>query len=64
MKRYCVEYNGKGEVVVIYQSRQRFLGNLQSVIRRGHDYFYCDAVDELGAMARYMEARKKEQTNA
>jgi hypothetical protein len=59
MKRWCVEYNGKGEVEEIYQSQQSFLGNLQSAIRPGPSHFYCDATDELGALARFMEAWEK-----
>jgi len=61
MKRWCVEYDAKGEVEKIYRGNQTFLGRMPSVVRRGRDDFYCDAVDEIGAMARYIEARKKKE---
>ena len=59
MKRYCVEYNDEYEVEKIYQSRQTFLGRPSSVFGSVTQSFFCDAIDELGAMARFIEAREK-----
>jgi hypothetical protein len=65
VKRWCVEYTPDGEVTKVYASAQTFLGDRPTTMRRGDNQYYCDAIDELGAMARFIEAwRKKEQANA
>lgn len=65
MKRWEVEYSAEGKVKRIEQSDQDFLGARPTPIRRNTSYFYCDAVDELGAFAKFKEAwKKKEQRDA
>lgn len=65
MKRWCVEYTPDGEVTKVYASAQTFLGDRPTVMARWDDQYFCDAIDELGAMARFIEAwRKKEQRDA
>ena len=61
MKRYCVEYNGKGVVTRISQGNGD-LGGSESwcgEVREGANRVYCDAIAELGALARFMEAWEK-----
>jgi hypothetical protein len=66
MKRWCIEYDAKGEVTDIFPNVQSFLGEPQtSPIDLYKDSFYCDAIDELGAFAKFKEAwKKKEQRDA
>jgi hypothetical protein len=70
MKRWNVHYGPDGEVWKIYQGSQSFLGAPPSTLRYITDgnHFYCDAIDELGALARFVEAwekrKAKEQANA
>ena len=67
MKRWCVWHNAKGEVQSIEPGLPMFTGAPPTEIepREGRNRFYCTAVDELSAMARFTEAwKKKEQTNA
>ena len=58
MKRWCVRYTQTGEVEGIEQSDQDFLGARPTPINFNGP-FYCDAIDELGALARFMEAWEK-----
>ena len=60
MKRWWVTYSDTGEVLRVREGLDRFVGRPQTTVRRPKPYianpFYCDAIDELGALARFMEA--------
>jgi hypothetical protein len=64
MKRWKVEYTPKGVALGVTLALQQFVGEPPTAIRQMPDVdrFFCDATDELGALARFMEAWK-EQTN-
>jgi len=71
MKRWNVRYAPDGEVWAVRPGLQEFVNaspsNRIETQVQGNT-FYCSAIDELGAMARFMEAwgkhKAKEQTNA
>jgi hypothetical protein len=61
MKRWGVWYTQTGEVEGIALGIQKLVGTMQTPMRI-HEKgarFYCDAIDELGALARFMEAWEK-----
>lgn len=61
MKRWGIKLNPEGGVEDIDPDvLQNYVGAPSTSIRRGLVWFYCDAVDELGALARYMEATKEQ----
>jgi hypothetical protein len=66
VKRWCVWYTQAGEVERIEPGLPTFVGSTWSpriVVREERDNrfyrFYCDAIDELGALARFMEVWEK-----
>ena len=61
MKRWRVNYTPDGEVLGVTPGNLIFLGNTPTPINEsGYDTFYCDAIDELGALARFMGAWKEQ----
>jgi len=64
MKRWNVQYGPDGEVWAVKRGLQEFVNTSQSTRIETDvqgNIFYCSAIDELGAMARFMEAWNKEQ---
>lgn len=66
MKRWNVQYGPDGEVWKVRPAGRVTSCTSQSFITRPSvqgGVFYCSAVDELGALARFVEAwrKKKEQ---
>jgi hypothetical protein len=65
MKRWLVRYTQAGEVLSIERGLTALVGAGQSQIE-SHDEqdnrFFCDAIDELGALARFMKAWGKHKT--
>ena len=62
MKRWAVWYTQEGEVTGIERGVATFVGSNWSQIEAREERdnrFYCDAIDELGALARFMEAWEK-----
>ena len=64
MKRWKVEHTPKGMVLGVTLALQQFVGDAPTAIRKMPDVdrFFCDATDELGALAVFMKAWK-EQAN-
>ena len=63
VKRWKVEHTPKGMALGVTLARQLFLGNPPTTIsssRPDIDWFFCDATDELSALARFMEAWKEQ----
>ena len=59
MKRWRVEHTPKGMVLGVTMSAvQLYVGDPPTPIRQMPDVdrFYCDAVDELGALAAFLQA--------
>ncbi len=64
MKRWNVRYGPDGEVWAVRPGLQEFVTASQSPQIETHvqgNIFYCSAIDELGALARFMEAWKKKE---
>ena len=61
MKRWRVSYGTNGEVFSVGLAFQQFLGAAPTPISKDRaDRFFCNATDELGALARFMEAWKEQ----
>jgi hypothetical protein len=61
MKRWRVEYNGEGVVTRITPGSDALVGlePWHVEVLGGDNRLYCDAIDELGALARFMEVWEK-----
>ena len=63
MKRWRVSYGPDGEVLSVGLALQHYVGDPSSPISKDRaDRFFCNAIDELGALARFLRAWK-EQAN-
>ena len=62
MKRWNVQYGPDGEVWAVKRGLQQLVHASPSsrvVLHVQGNIFYCSAIDELGALARFMEAWEK-----
>ena len=62
MKRWKVEHTPKGMVLGVTLPLQEFVGYPPTPIRpvSDIDWFFCDATDELGALALFLKAWKEQ----